>query len=194
METIKKIVCFGLGTVKDENFEHAEDGGEGHLVGQFLQHVAALDIRKNLLELQKAVPDIPIYVQDPAYCTNCKTVLQSYGMIVLENNEAFLKVTGNSFVIARAPDVAIRQLVIDKTQPYGGPAGILCDRIMDYGGGENVFQMRDRSNPRLWEYIKKNKDLGLLLDNETDTIEIDGKPKMPCQVFGEAHLCLKKKT
>lgn len=126
MTEVKSVACFGLGRL-GANSDRSPD----HLIANYLQHIAALDIR-NLFARKQKVPksNIPIYTQDPAYCSECvKTLEAELGFEVLPSNTGFLKVDGNTFVMTIHPGAPIRQIIGDITADEGGPAGLFCPPI-----------------------------------------------------------------
>jgi hypothetical protein len=151
MVEVKSIACFGLGHLEaNPNFAPT------HMIANYLQHVVVLEIR-TLLAVEHKVPpeDIPIYAQDPKYCTNCKDILEKeLGFTVMESNSGFLKVDGNTFVITSAPSVPVRQIVGDLTKDVGGPAGILCQPI-DGDGVETANKIVDMPSPSINEFANK---------------------------------------
>jgi hypothetical protein len=60
---------------------------------------------------------IQCYAQDPAYSKEDKAALESHGVIVLRDPEAWLEADESSAILAFSPDVPVRQVISDLTQP-----------------------------------------------------------------------------
>ena len=153
MTEVKSVVCFGLGPLGPD-----EDFTGFHIMTCYLQHIAAIHIRNTIERAQgKDIGSIPVYVQDPAYCSNCKRILKyDLDVNVKESNSGFLEVDGNTFVITVAPAAPIRQIVGDLTKDAGGPAGILCQPIDD-DGVEAADKIVDMSSPNMYQFALRVK-------------------------------------
>lgn len=149
MTEVKSVACFGLGELKQDTDRSPYD----HIIANYLQHIVALEIRNWLAFKQKMEPkNIPIYAQDPKYCTNCKDILENeLGFQVVEGNSGFLNVDGNTFVVTSAPTVPVRQIVGDLTKGVGGPAGFLCQPI-DGDGVEASDGIVDMPSRNLYQF------------------------------------------
>ncbi|KAF2257371.1 hypothetical protein BU26DRAFT_514063 [Trematosphaeria pertusa] len=70
--------------------------------------------------------------------------------VLTEGEEAFVKrfalpyLDGNTFVVSIAPKQVTRQAVIEMTHPYGGPAGMLCPKIV---GADLLFYPKGEVGP-----------------------------------------------
>ncbi|KAF2828801.1 hypothetical protein CC86DRAFT_438247 [Ophiobolus disseminans] len=100
MVEVKSITCFGLSKLRID-----PDLVGLHAAQNYLQYVAALEVRDMIAEVQEIPKEsIPIYVQDPAYCSNCKKIIEEeLGFTVVPGNSDFLKVNGNTFIVSKAP-------------------------------------------------------------------------------------------
>jgi hypothetical protein len=117
-----------------------------------------------------------VYAQDPAYDPFDTAYLsEQFGITVLQDPEGFKALNGNTFVISLAPNVPVRQIAIDMTHEFDGPAGFLCGAIQSDGmeddgkdtrkGGEGevVVLYTDPLSPSLWRY--KNKSIWTEVDD-----------------------------
>jgi hypothetical protein len=170
---VKSVVCFGLGRLRVD----ADDYAGQHAATSFLQHAAAVHIRDVFAKLQKQPREsIPIYAQDPAYCSNCKAHLKTrWNMEIMDFNSGFLKVDANTFVVSLFPAAPVRQIVGDITC-FGdvlGPAGMLTQPT----GGDGIEaanRVVDMPSPRFYEFVLKAIKNGLRLDmvpEPTDSID-----------------------
>jgi hypothetical protein len=101
-QKIKKIVCFGLGTMAQPH---------GMSAGSFLQHAIIKSIADAL------GGNVPIFLQDPAYTGNDTNLLSGLGMTVVNDPKAFLQVDTQTLVVAVAPDIPLRQIIADLAEP-----------------------------------------------------------------------------
>ncbi|KAF1953604.1 hypothetical protein CC80DRAFT_551248 [Byssothecium circinans] len=189
MEEVRTVLCFGLGPLKLEQASAEEM--EDHVARAFLQHTAAFLIRSTLEEVQ-GMGDIRVGVQDPLYCGKCKELLYTkYKCDMMESPTGFEYIYNqNAFIVTKSPTAPVRQIVGDLTVGFGGPAGILCDRIdEDY---DVQYPFHDPPSGRLYKFKKENEELELLLDDTGATVEFEGFT-LPGQVFEKVGLYLKKK-
>ncbi|KAH7356208.1 hypothetical protein BKA66DRAFT_553130 [Pyrenochaeta sp. MPI-SDFR-AT-0127] len=178
---VTAIFCFdlgGLGMVNEPGY-HESRG--------LLRHVAAMEIRDTLQRIYQGT-EIPIFAQDHKYCTCCVETLRSYDIEVLSSPAAFLRVDGNSFIISRSPETPVRQITADLTDTWNGPAGMLCDKIIDNGLCDLPLEkLRDASSPRLFQYKILNARHTRTLDDSEATLVVEGAV-YPAAVFGEVGL------
>jgi hypothetical protein len=179
MNRVLKVVGIGLGALRFDR-DCGDEEESGYFARSYLQHIAAVVIRDTLKRVQNT-PHIDIVVQDPGYCTNCENHLRTkYGMRVNTDPGGLLAVDNNTFVLTKAPGINIRQIVMDITESYGGPAGILCDIIEDDGQVKDLGD--DPSSPRCWEYKWKSYENLMAIELE-DT----------AKTFGRAGIYLKER-
>ncbi|KAJ4358779.1 uncharacterized protein N0V89_003363 [Didymosphaeria variabile] len=116
--TIKKIVCFGLGSIIGDE-EVNED---------------AVPLHYTVLKIADKL-DIPVFFQDPSYQEEDEiflraTIFDPPRIQFLQYPEGLYEIDQNTLVFcARNPGFPIRQLVADLTHEYGGPAAIFCPRV-----------------------------------------------------------------
>lgn len=183
-QEVKSVLCFGLGALACSNMPN-------HNYRTFLQHAAAMEIRDAFQEAQNT-HNIPIYAQDPAYCARCKEVLQGlFGFQILETPQGFGKIDGDSFVVTKAPTAAVRQIVFDMTAHCKGPAGMLCDRIVDNGlTNATIDCMADPCSPRAFQWKQFNQRFNVNLDDTRSELHSEDVV-LHNQVFEEVGLYLK---
>lgn len=111
---ITKIVALACSTMTQA------DDGDGRSMAQ---HILALMIRDLLASGSPADADgesagrIKCYAQDPIYTPVDEQVLSEAGFTVLDDPRAFLEIDEASVVIAKAPDIPVRQIVADIARP-----------------------------------------------------------------------------
>lgn len=115
LPVIKKIVCFGLGTL------HADS--EIRLETYHRQHALMQTLRTLISEQQKH--DVQIFCQDPGYDTVDEEILKGLDMTIVDDPSGFLKVDNETFVISIYPDVCVRQIIADMPRP----AAMLCNTV-----------------------------------------------------------------
>ncbi|KAH8745944.1 hypothetical protein BGZ57DRAFT_773060 [Hyaloscypha finlandica] len=101
-QKIKKIVCFGLGTMQQPHDMSARS---------FLQHAIIKSIADAL------GGNVPIFLQDPAYTGNDTNLVSGLGMTVVNDPKGFLQVDTQTLVVAVAPDIPLRQIIADLAEP-----------------------------------------------------------------------------
>ncbi|KAF1921270.1 hypothetical protein BDU57DRAFT_592139 [Ampelomyces quisqualis] len=182
MTEVKSVACFGLGRLMKDM-----DLPGSHIITNYLQHIVALKIRNLIEKVQKGkvTENIPIYTQDPAYCTNCKSILEKeLGFQVMESNSGYLKVDANSFVITCAPAAPVRQIIGDLTKDSIGPAGMLCQPIDGDGveTAENIVDMPSPSIEQFALHAHKN-DMKIVFRNDHSSDSSDEEGDMRNTVF-----------
>ena len=151
MPRVDKVLCFGLEALAFEQYSQ-----EDHLMRCYLQHWTAWWVGEVLREVQGS-EGIELVAQDPAYCGHCREKLwQDLRMKVVDTPERYLEVTGNSFVVTKAPSAPVRQVVADFTAEERGPAGMLCDIIKETVG---LTPLADGGTARLVAYKAQNREL-----------------------------------
>jgi hypothetical protein len=177
MNKVLKVVGIGLGALRFDD-ECGSEEESGYFARSYLQHIAAVVIRDTLQKAQNT-PHIDIIVQDPMYCTNCENYLRTnYGILVHTDPGGFLAVDDKTFVLTKKPGINVRQIVMDITDSYGGPAGILCDVIENTGQVKDLGD--DPSSQRCWDYQWKSMQSWMATE-----LEDTGK------TFGRAGIYLK---
>jgi hypothetical protein len=154
MSDVKSVVCFGLGKLMVDEDTYSPDGY--HAATTFLQHAATVHIRDMIaLAQKKPRASIPIYAQDPAYCSHCKMSLKNrWDIEVMDFNSGFLKADQDTFVVSTCPAAPVRQVVGDLTYHSGmlGPAGMLTEPTHS-SGVEAANRVVDVPSPRFHEFV-----------------------------------------
>jgi hypothetical protein len=92
-----------------------------------------LTVRDLLQEKDKKIKDdIACYAEDPAYTSIDKSVLEEYGIRVLDDAGAFLEIDDFSGVLSCAADLWVKQIVIDLARP----AILIWDRFTEEEEGD----------------------------------------------------------
>ncbi|CAO2658218.1 Nn.00g059410.m01.CDS01 [Neocucurbitaria sp. VM-36] len=194
MPWVNNIICFGLGPFQ------LTEGVEDHIARPWLQFAAALEIR-DVLEAKhppglRGTRRIHITVQDPSYCPNCKSIMYDYEDVCIATTPtAFSFIDGHSFIISKYPSVAVRQIVGDMTYWTGGPAGMLCDPIVDDGLsdiGQSIGQCQtaDPSSPKLLDFAR-NRSNAYTFNDTNYVLEFNGNV-VAGTVFDQVDLYLRK--
>ena len=125
---ITKIVCLGLGPLQpvDVSERLRQRWDLNH-------HRLASDIASILLQ-EYYSNDIEIVLSDPGYMPQrhdwLKELKPRLKVRFAENLSAILEVDKNTLVLAHgSPGFPVRQIVVDVTKPFGGPAGFFCQTI-----------------------------------------------------------------
>lgn len=107
---ITKIVGFAFGSIA---LTHVE---ANYAYRPAFQHALLLTLKELFCE-KLSTEDIACYVQDPLY-TNCdRLLLGSYGISVLHDPNGVIEVDDSTLVVSCAPNIPIRQIVMDMAQP-----------------------------------------------------------------------------
>lgn len=117
--TISKIVGFACGPVSS----NPEDP---LTCRSSFQHALMLTMRE-VLGKEKGNSEMICYAQDPAYTDVDKCILMETGITVLDDPEAFLVVDESTVVFSCSPNVPVRQIISDITQP----AIMIWDRVQN---------------------------------------------------------------
>lgn len=122
---IEKIIGFACGLVA------LYDRGQSNASSAF-QHALLLTVRDLIRD--KTGKDIPCYVQDPANTDIDKSGLERLGIQVLDDPCGFLEVDDSSVVCSFAPNVPVKQIVMDIARP----AVLVWDRVQKGVEGETI--------------------------------------------------------
>jgi hypothetical protein len=120
---IKKIVAFACGKI---SFKPATMIYTHAIERSASQHALILTMRDALGAKLGDPSGIACYAQDPAYSEIDKSVLEQYGIRILNDPEGFLEVDDETIVLSFSPSVPVRQVVADIARP----AVMIWDRIM----------------------------------------------------------------
>ncbi|KAL4931012.1 uncharacterized protein BDV17DRAFT_289431 [Aspergillus undulatus] len=77
------------------------------------RHALLITLKRTLQEVHLANADVACYVQDPAYSTMDRSVLESSEMHVVEDPDDFLEMDDRSLVFSCAPNICIKQIIAD---------------------------------------------------------------------------------
>ena len=110
---INKIVGFGLGPISYYSVQNSDPGA--HRSSH--QHSLILTVRDILGEGTPDRHQCTCYSQDPAYSQTDEALLLRFGIITLGNPKAFLEVDESTAVISCCPNVPVKQIVSDISQP-----------------------------------------------------------------------------
>ncbi|KAF2636534.1 hypothetical protein P280DRAFT_153322 [Massarina eburnea CBS 473.64] len=131
MRKVTKIMCIGLGCFSQGTAPYGRDPKR-----PYTQYLAALTVHTIL---KKHGHDPVIYAQDPDYCGAGIALLESrWGIRVLEDPDGIQTIDNNTFVVAVANDIPIKQIAVQYTWEADGkegvgPAGMLTERIVNDG-------------------------------------------------------------
>ncbi|KAM5360946.1 hypothetical protein ACJZ2D_013400 [Fusarium nematophilum] len=125
LKTIKKILCFGLGTL-ERSFDALATCDGLPLHSAMTQHAAALTLATVLGELQGTSP-IPVLTQDPAYTPVAKQLLTELGIKIVGglSSLGFTLIDYDTLVFSCHPDIPMKQIVADIAKP----AAIIWNRV-----------------------------------------------------------------
>ena len=84
---------------------------------QAYQHALILTLRDILHDKQGGMREISCFAQDPAYTTKDDKILKDHGITILEHPGGFLEVDDATVVLSFAPEVCVKQVVVDIAQP-----------------------------------------------------------------------------
>ncbi|KAI4685082.1 hypothetical protein J4E81_008894 [Alternaria sp. BMP 2799] len=135
---IKNIICFGLGPIHTESEEGTPDDLPRTSSSQNRYRVfLAFDIARKL-KVNFQLKHVELIFHDTTYEWKYRKLIQELADDVkqkisfLDTCEAIRKVNGNTLVLAHGMPIEglpTRSIILDKTEKYGGPAGILCEDI-----------------------------------------------------------------
>ncbi|PYH28447.1 SRR1 family protein [Aspergillus neoniger CBS 115656] len=110
---VSKIIAFGCNSITNLRLDKFTRERSAY------QHAFLLMLRRILQEMAWTPTEIEILLQDSAYTKLDRKILGDCGMTVLESPKAFLLVDDESFIFSYAPDVPVRQAVMDLAMPVG---------------------------------------------------------------------------
>jgi hypothetical protein len=122
---ITKIVGFAFGSI-------ALTDVEADYAFRSAFQDALLVTLKDLFCEKLSTENIPCYVQDPVYTDCDRLLLGAHGINVLDDPDGLVEVDNSTLVISCAPDVPIRQIVMDIAQPV---LMVWCRTIPDEDDG-----------------------------------------------------------
>jgi hypothetical protein len=174
---IKKVMCFGLGTLKTDQ--------------SFLLHTVTAMIVQSIGVKQGARPRLGVC--DEGYCDAAASMLRKFFLMGVHNRlDALRLVDEHTFVICMHPREAISQFVVDLCYDEGGPAALLNRGVYNDGrcivecvGGKHVSTCgQDYSSPLLYAWANYCKANGrhVSLEDRFD----DGKLHDELATFGQA--------
>ncbi|KAE8372326.1 hypothetical protein BDV26DRAFT_286050 [Aspergillus bertholletiae] len=124
---VTKIVCLAFGTILPRSIDHWDHKSE-------FKYALALSLRDVMNKRQRdTTGEIKCYAQDPAYTEIDKSILENYGITILEDPAAFAQIDESTIVLTFAPGVPVRQLVADIARPA----------MMIWNTSEKVVSMKD---------------------------------------------------
>ncbi|KAL2817474.1 hypothetical protein BDW59DRAFT_132000 [Aspergillus cavernicola] len=124
------------------------------------QHALLVATRRFLQERFNC--EIACAVQDPAYTDIDKSVLRSYGIKVLEDPEGFLEIDEASLVFSCAPNLPVKQIVLDMTRP----ALLIWDTVHDEDGKLDGYLEADPDSSRVIQIMSRSYETGEFPQNE----------------------------
>ncbi|KAL2858603.1 hypothetical protein BJY01DRAFT_201399 [Aspergillus pseudoustus] len=146
LPNIRKIIAFACGTMS------FADEVPGSSYNAIFQHAFLVSLQR-LLQKQKDTSDqqrITCSVQDPAYTDGDRVVLATYGISILDDPEGFLVVNDESLVFSCAPDIPVKQIIVD----IASLAIIIWDRV---GDGSDSGEA-DPDSPRVRQVMARFYD------------------------------------
>ncbi|KAI4641156.1 hypothetical protein J4E93_008034 [Alternaria ventricosa] len=139
-KTIENVICFGLGPIHIESDEESPDNLPRTDPGLNRYRVfLAFDITR-MLKVNFQLKSIQLIFHDTKDECQYRELIQELAdkqeqkISFLDTCEAIRKVNGNTLVLAHGiprEGLPLRSIILDKTEKYGGPAGILCEKIPD---------------------------------------------------------------
>jgi SRR1 len=112
-----KIVAFACGSITENSESLARCSA--------FQHALILTLRKVLSQKQSHLNDLTCYAQEPAYSSTDKSVLEEFGIKVVDDPEGFLMVDDSAVVLSFAPGIPVKQIVSD----LANPAAMIWDAV-----------------------------------------------------------------
>lgn len=110
---IHQIIALACGSIRRdlhprERPEHARSSS---------QHALIITLRKILKARRENTTGISCYAQDPAYTETDKLILAENDISVLDDPDGFVMIDDSTLVLSFAPDVPVRQIVMDIALP-----------------------------------------------------------------------------
>ncbi|KAL2809994.1 hypothetical protein BJX63DRAFT_403231 [Aspergillus granulosus] len=137
---ITKIIGFACGTMS------YPDEVPGSSYNSIFQHAFLVSIQHLLQDKSRSNEQIPCSVQDPAYADGDRAVLPAWGINVLDDPQGFLEINDDTLVFSSAPDIPVKQIVVDVARP----AVIIWDRVEDGASGGT-----DPDSPRVRQVMAR---------------------------------------
>ncbi|EEQ89259.1 hypothetical protein RJZ56_000634 [Blastomyces dermatitidis] len=149
---IDKIVAYACGSLIE--FETEESGAYPSLAPRpFYQHalvMTVLDVLQNE-RTDRDAEQIRCYLQDPIYTDAEKDMLAKFAVTVVDDAEGFLLTDDSTAVLSFAPNVPIKQVVLDISLP----PMMMWDKVKD----EDVLKpWTDPDSPRIRKLIGEHYD------------------------------------
>ncbi|KAI4658720.1 uncharacterized protein J4E79_006478 [Alternaria viburni] len=134
---INNIVCFGLGPIDIASEKRPDDMERTNPWLSRYRVLLAFDIARMLKDdFQRE--EVELIFHDTTDEWQYRELIQELAndqkqkISFLDTCEAIRKVNGNTLVLAHGiprEGLPLRSIILDKTEKYGGPAGILCEDI-----------------------------------------------------------------
>ncbi|KAL5358605.1 hypothetical protein BJX96DRAFT_163863 [Aspergillus floccosus] len=116
-----------------------------------VQHAFLLAMRKAWQENGMAGDHVACNVQDPAYTSTDRQILQKQGIQVVEDPEGFLQMDEASVVFSCAPNICVKQIVADIARP-----AVLVWCVVEEDDSE--YTSTDPNSPRVMEMVENEYD------------------------------------
>jgi hypothetical protein len=116
---INQIVAFACGSIRNDLDTDQETPRSS------CQHSLILTLRDILDGKREDLGSVSCYAQEPAYSDTDKLILGDHGITVLDDQDGFLRVDDSTLVISCAPQVPVKQIIIDLARP----AAMIWNRI-----------------------------------------------------------------
>lgn len=155
---INKVVGFALGAPSRmyPASLYPEDPDENSRSAY--QHACLLTLGELLRQAPPGVaPDFKCLAQDPVYSETDEKALQALGIQIIDSPEGFLEVDDNSVVMTVAPDLPVKQIVLELAKP----AIIIWNDPRDHelGPDPQGISWADQDSPRTMEIYRKHYDV-----------------------------------
>ncbi|KLJ12131.1 hypothetical protein EMPG_09559 [Blastomyces silverae] len=153
MRKIDKIVAYACGSLVD--FETEESGDYPSLARHsFYQHalvITLLEILQNERTDRDAGQKIRCYLQDPIYTNAERDMLAKFDLTVVDGQEGFLLTDDSTAVLSFAPNVCVKQIVLDISLP----SMMIWCKVKD---GDLLKTWTDPDSPRIRKLIGEHYD------------------------------------
>ncbi|KAJ8129826.1 hypothetical protein O1611_g3804 [Lasiodiplodia mahajangana] len=106
--TLTKVIAVALGpfTIKSQITRHS-----------FIQHAFVSTIHSILVRRGTLPASAEKYVQDPAYSSRCKDLIQSVGFTIIDDPRAWLDMDESSVLVSINADITVEDIVADLCRP-----------------------------------------------------------------------------
>ena len=81
------------------------------------EHALVMTLRDALTREGQPISRAVCYVQDPVFTEVEKSIFSEHGIAVVDDPQAFLEIDESSVVLSRAPNVPVKQIVLDIARP-----------------------------------------------------------------------------